>query len=385
MKFNGYLRPDGQVGIRNYLLILPTSVCASHTAANISKMIPGSVALPNQHGCCQVGADHTQTRKTLIHLAKNPNVAAVLVIGLGCDGVQAADIESEIAATGKPVQYLTTQECGGTPQTIAQGIVISQHLKQEISKYHRITCDISQLTLAIECGGSDPTSGIASNPAVGAASDLLLSAGGTVILSETTEFIGAEHLLATRAINDNVANQVLHIVQRVEKRAIELGVDMRGGQPTPGNIAGGLTTIEEKSLGCIYKAGSAPVQGVLDYGDLPKTQGLFIMDTPGQDIESITGMIAGGAQIVVFTTGRGTPTGSPLAPVIKVTGNSQTFELMPDNIDINAGRIITEGASISSLGAEIMEMIIEVANGQTTKAEVLGHQEFGIYKLAPTF
>ncbi len=260
-------------------------------------------------------------------------------------------------------------------------------MSRKLATQTREEFDISELVLGLECGGSDPTSGIASNPSVGKASNLLIDAGGSSILSETTELIGAEHLVAARCVTQELADKLVYMVKRVEEKSIGYGVDLRGTQPTPGNIEGGLTTIEEKSLGCIYKAGDKPVVGVLEYSEPvdPENHGLYFMDTPGEDIDSITGMVAGGAQIVVFTTGRGTPTGCPIAPVIKVTGNTGTFEKMPDNIDINAGKVITEGASLDEIGREIFEMMIRVANGDLTKAESLGHKEFGIYRIGDTF
>jgi altronate dehydratase large subunit len=205
------------------------------------------------------------------------------------------------------------------------------------------------------------------------------------MFSETTEIIGAEHLLAKRAVSKEVGDKLIQIVRNCEEKAKTMGVDMRGGQPTPGNIEGGISTIEEKSLGCIYKGGTKPVQGVLDYGEAPTGKGLYIMDTPGQDIESITGMTAGGAQIVIFTTGRGTPTGSPIAPVIKVTGNPNTFKKMEDNIDINAGTIVEGDETIREVGEKLFSEMIDVVNGKLTKAEALKHREFGMYKLISTF
>jgi len=205
------------------------------------------------------------------------------------------------------------------------------------------------------------------------------------MLSETTEFIGAEHVLARRARNSEIGEKIIHIVRQCEERANLLNVDIRGGQPTPGNIEGGISSIEEKSLGCIYKAGHAPIQDVLQYGEKPGGKGLYVMDTPGQDIESITGMLAGGAQVVIFTTGRGTPTGSPIAPVIKITGNSRTYQLMEDNTDIDASTIISGDETIEQVGQRIFDEIFKVVNGQLPKAESLGHCEFGIYKIAPTY
>ncbi|MDK2919246.1 MAG: altronate dehydratase large subunit [Candidatus Petromonas sp.] len=386
MKVKGFKRENGTYGIRNHLVILPASVCASETAIRISNLVPGSVALPHQHGCCQIGDDLRLTIDTLIGLGKNPNVGAVLVVGLGCEGVQPSEVVEEISKTGKRVEKVIIQETGGTLGAIQEGARIAAEMARELSQQERVEFDISELVLALECGGSDPTSGIASNPSAGAASDLLIEHGGSSILSETTELIGAEHLLAKRCVDESVSNKLLKIVQDTEDRAIAMGTDLRSGQPTPGNKEGGLTTIEEKSLGCIYKAGMSPVVGVLGYAEqVRETKGLYVMDTPGQDIDSITGMLAGGAQIVVFTTGRGTPTGAPIAPVIKVTGNTLTYNKMKMNMDINAGRIIDGEATIEEIGKEIFDEMIKVANGKKTKAESLGHKEFGIYKIGTTF
>lgn len=382
----GFRRKDSTFGIRNHLAIIPTSVCSSETATRIANLIPGSVALPHQHGCCHVGDDYRQVLRTLIGLGKNPNVGSVLIVGLGCEGIAPNDVAEAIKQTGKRVEVIIIQECGGTLGAIEKGVRLASEMMQELSCMEKEMGTLSEIIVALECGGSDPTSGIAANPAVGVASDAVIAAGGRSIISETTEFIGAEHILAKRAINQEVADKIIKIVNQTESRAIKMGEDLRGTQPTPGNIAGGLTTIEEKSLGCIYKAGTAKIQDVLDYAQtVEKTKGLYVMDTPGQDIDSITGMLAGGSQIVLFTTGRGTPTGAPIAPVIKITGNSMTFQNMIDNIDINAGKIIDEGFKIDAVGQEIFEEIIKVSNGKQTKAEVLGHKEFGIYRIGYTF
>lgn len=385
MKLYGYRRENGKVGIRNHILVIPASVCASEVAGRIASHVNGAISIPNQHGCCQIGPDLNLTTNILIGLGKNPNVAAVLVVGLGCEGVPAKEVAKEIAQTGKRAECIVIQENEGTLNTEAVGTRILLKMAEEVGKMKKEEIDISEITLAIECGGSDTTSGLASNPAVGYASDKLVDVRGTSIFSETTEFIGAEHILAKRAVSKEVGDKIIKIVSDCEKKAMTMGVDMRGGQPTPGNIQGGLTTIEEKSLGCIYKGGTRIIQGVLDYAEEPGDKGLYIMDTPGQDIESITGMTAGGAQIVVFTTGRGTPTGCPIAPVIKVTGNPETFKIMKDNIDINAGTIIEGNETIKEVGEQVFYEMIEVINGKLTKAEALNHKEFGMYKLISTF
>lgn len=387
MKILGYARPDGTYGIRNHLLVLPTSVCASDTASRIASQVPGAVAIPHQHGCCEIGEDYAQTVRTLIGFGKNPNVGAVLIVSLGCEGIQAAPVEKEIAATGKAVESIIIQEQGGTLGALQAGVRAASRMVRELSSLPKVEFDISNLILGLECGGSDPTSGIAANPVLGVCSDLLIAEGGSSILSETTEMIGAEHLLAEKAVTPEIAEAFLNMVRRTEQRAIDMGNNLRGSQPTPGNIAGGITTIEEKSLGCIYKAGNVPLVGTLEYGEMipAHPRGLYFMDTPGEDIDSITGMVAGGAQIIVFTSGRGTPTGCPIAPVIKLTGNNDTYRKMTDNIDFNAGRVITGEATIGELGRELFDNMIHVCNGQLTKAESLGHREFGIFRIGYTF
>ncbi|MFV0347726.1 MAG: UxaA family hydrolase [Halodesulfovibrio sp.] len=387
MNIYGYKRANGTYGVRNYLLVIPTSVCAADTAAKIAAQVPGAISIPNQHGCCQIGSDLALTQKTITGFGLNPNVGAVLVVGLGCDGVQARAVAEEVAASGKPVEHLVIQECGGTLKAIARGAELAAPMARALSMQERVAFDISEIVMAMECGGSDPTSGLASNPSIGYVADKLVGLGGSAILSETTEVIGAEHLIAARFEDDGQRAKFLAQVKSVEDRAIMMGEDLRSGQPTPGNKVGGLSTIEEKSLGCMYKAGTCPFKGALDYAELlPREKpGMYFMDTPGQDIDSITGMVAGGAQVVVFSTGRGTPTGCPIAPVIKITGNPDTFAKMPDNLDVNAGRIISDGVTLPEVGEEVFDLLVKVCNGQQTKAESLGHREFGIYKLTGTF
>ena len=387
MKLMGYKRENGTYGIRNYLLIIPASVCASETAVNIAKLVNGAIAIPHQHGCCEIGDDFETTKRTLVGFGKNPNVGAVLVVGLGCEGIQAKEIADEIAESGKPVDYIVIQDECGTCKTVARGVEIAGKMSRELAKQNKTEFDISEIILGLECGGSDPTSGLASNPTIGVASDMLVNDGGISILSETTECIGAEHLLAERFADITEREKFLSMVKRVEDRSYAAGHDLREGQPTPGNKAGGLTTIEEKSLGCMLKAGKSTFLGALEYAEeVPHDRkGLYFMDTPGQDIDSITGMVAGGAQIIVFSTGRGTPTGSPIAPVIKITGNTETYNKMIGNIDINAGKIITDGVSLEDMGKELYDMIINVCNGGYTKAEALGHREFGIFRTGFTY
>ena len=391
LRFLGFRRPDGSVGVRNYLIILPSVVCASHVADLIasglsqSTEVEGVIAIGNQHGCSQLGMDREQTFRTLVGTAANPNVGAVLVVGLGCETISSEEIAHEVSKTGKPVEAIVIQEAGGTCKAVERGVEIAKDMLRKISSLQREPANIAQLVLGTECGGSDTCSGFSANPAVGYASDLLIQYGGTVVLSETTEFIGAEHLLRRRAINDELGVRIVAMARRVEQNAINLGVDILGANPSPGNIAGGITTIEEKSLGCIYKSGTAPISGVFEYGEEVRGKGLVIMDTPGNDVVSVTGMAAGGVHLVVFTTGRGTPTGAPIVPVIKIATNSGLSANMGENLDINAGTIIDGQETIEEVGRRIFETVVAVACGERTKAECWGHREFSIGRIAPTF
>lgn len=383
--FWGYRRPDNRVGVRNHVLILPTIVCATQAAMQITQLVHGTVSFIHQHGCAQVGADYEQTFRTFAGIGSNPNVYGVVVMGLGCETHQARSVAEEIAKTGKPVEVVPIQDHGGTLMAIAQGAKIAAKMVQDASMVMREPVDFSELIVGTECGGSDACSGISANPAVGVVSDMIVDRGGTAILAETTELIGAEHLLANRAVDDKVAKRVYQVIKAMENRAFLMGVDIRTGNPSPGNIKGGLTTLEEKSLGAAAKAGSRPLQELIDYAQIPSKKGLVWMDTPGHDIEQLTGMVAGGAQIVLFTSGRGTPTGSPIAPVIKIATNTPMFERMNDNMDINAGTVIEGKESIESVGERIFREMALVASGKLTKAEILKQNDFGIWRIGPTF
>ena len=386
MNFLGYRRPDGRVGVRNKIFILPASVCASDTTRIIASQIEGAVTFNNQNGCSQVAGDQQLTMDVMAGMAANPNVYGIIVVSLGCENCQMDLVVDAIRErTNKPMETFIIQENGGTITTIERAVRAGRKMAQEASRLQREEFPISELIVGTECGGSDPTSGLASNVLIGELSDRLVALGATSILSETTEFIGAEHILAARAKTPEIKERIYEIVHRYEKALQLVGEEVRDGNPSPGNIAGGITTLEEKSLGCIHKSGTAPFQGVLQYADIPAEKGLFIMDTPGQDIESITGMVAGGAQVVIFTTGRGTPTGNPLAPVIKLTGNFHTFKNMEDNIDFDVSEIVSGHKTIKEMGEKLFEEIVEVCNGKITKAEALKHREFCIYKIAPTF
>jgi altronate dehydratase large subunit len=373
MKFYGYRRSDGRIGVRNHVLILPTVACSNETCRIIAETLPEAVSLVNQNGCGEVEGNLRITQRVLSGLAANPNVFGTLMVGLGCELNQAEEMSGIIRAkTDKPLEVLLIQEEGGTLNTIHKGIRIVRDMIEKASSCRRDLFDISGLTVGVECGGSDATSGLAANPAVGRTCDLLVEEGGTAMFSETTEMVGAEHLLARRAEVSEVRQRIFEIVDRRERHLRAAGEDLRSGQPSPGNRAGGLSTIEEKSLGCIHKGGTTPVVEVLDYAVEPGKKGLVIMDTPGYDVLSVTAKVAGGCQVIVFTTGRGNPVGNPIAPVIKVTANKDTFHKMRDNMDVDLGDVLDGRKSIDEAGREMLEEIVRIANGKKTKAEIYG-------------
>lgn len=382
MTFYGYKRPDGRVGVRNKVLILPASVCASDTTRIIAQQVEGAVTFNNQLGCSQVASDQQYTMDVMAGYAANPNVYGTVVVSLGCENCQMDLVVAAIQErTNKPIKQVIIQEVGGTLKAVDLGVRYAKEMVSDASLLQKEEFPLSELIVGTECGGSDPTSGLAANVLIGEMSDRIVAEGGTSILSETTEFIGAEHILARRAVNKEVHDRIFEIVHRYEKALQLVGEEVREGNPSPGNKAGGITTLEEKSLGCIHKGGHTTVNAVYDYAkQVEPKSGLVIMDTPGNDPSSVAAMVAGGAQVVVFSTGRGSPTGNPIAPVIKITGNRITFANMEDNIDVDASPIIY-GGDLKQLGDDFMKLLAEVASGRQTKAEALGFTEMAIARV----
>lgn len=383
--FMGYVRADGQVGCRNHVAVIPSVTCAGDVASAIVRQVTGTVGFFHHQGCCQLPPDLDRVTETLISLGCSPNVGAALIVSLGCEGTDTERLYEMIRATGKPVEIIRIQELGGVSAAIKAGIDAAQELVMEISGMQRQAVDISRVTMSIKCGASDTTSGMASNCVIGYVADKLVDLGAAVVFGETTEFLGGEHLLARRAVTLEVGQKILDIVDRMEKRARSLGCDMRKGQPTPGNIAGGLSSIEEKSLGAIVKSGTRPIQGVLEYPErIGERKGLWIKDTPGREPEILTGMAATGAQFMLFSTGRGAPQGFPTMPVLKICGNPNTYERMQHDMDLNAGRIITGERSIEEVGEEAYAAVLALLSGRQTKNETLGyHSSIDIYTLGP--
>ena len=383
--FYGFPRPDGRVGTRNHVLVVPTVICASVVAERVAAAVqPLGAALPHLAGCGQLGPDMQVTHDTLAAYCAHPNVGAVVVVALGCEQVVAEALAERARQHGKPAAIVAIQAEGGTVRATERGARLARGFAETLDGQPREWCDVSALTLSVKCGGSDYTSGLASNPALGRVTDRLIDQGGSAVLAEVAEILGAEHVLAARATRGETATKLIQIISRVEEGARALGLDIRGTQPSPGNIRGGLTTIEEKSLGATYKGGErAPLEAVVGYAEPVAARGLTVMDTPGLDVEAVTGMVAGGAQVVAFTTGLGTPTGNPVAPVLKITANARTARHMADNIDVDVSGILDERETLDEAAGRLFAEILAVASGRQTAAERLGHREFAIHRRNP--
>jgi altronate dehydratase large subunit len=384
LDFTGYERLDGTFGVRNYVALIPTVGCANEVIRAIADRVKGTKPLLHHQGCCQLEPDLKIISRTLIGFGRNPNVASALIVSLGCESISSESVEKEIAKTGKRTERIIIQDLGGFTNSVEKGTRLAKEMFSEAQNQKRTNAKLDKLIIGLKCGASDATSGLASNPAVGVTTDLLVKENSTVIAAETTEMMGAEHLLAKRAADPKIAKKIVEIVEQMESRAKAVGVDMRGSQPTPGNIKGGITTIEEKSLGAICKAGKSKIQSVLDYGEQPKGKGLHFMDTPGSEMHVLPGLAAGGSQIVLFTTGRGAPQGFPIMPVIKISGNQQTCQKMNEHIDIDVSGIIDGTESTKNAGKQILNSLIDVAKGNLTKAELTGYTEtLEIYTRGP--
>ena len=382
MEFLGYHRPDGQVGVRNYVLVIPGGLVAS----KICDFVQGAVTVhsPASDAAGFSSRDRTTIGRTLIGLGANPNVAAVLIIGEGPAGgypeVHPEHLAAEIAATGKPVEKIYLSECHGTLGAIAKGIEIARRLVWEASQCRREPAPLGRLCLGVKCGHSDPTSGLAGNPVVGWVYDALVDAGGAALFGETTELIGAEHILAQRAATPEIGEEILKRVRQVEERALACGEDIRDTNPVPDNIAGGISTLEEKSLGAIYKAGTRPVSGVLDYADRPTGPGLYLVDNWMAITSIFTGYAAAGAQINIFQHGGGgqkvdnlilEPTPAVITPDLWTSANRHTLKRCGFSLDFYSGRVIEGGQSIAEAGEELMRLIISTASGAMTRSETV--------------
>ena len=379
IQFLGYRRSDGRVGIRNHVLILPACACGSESSRIVASQVRGAVNIVFNTGCSDVADNTAMSQNILTGFACNPNVYGVVIIGLGCETVGHKQLREKIQKmTDKPVVSFGIQEEGGALKTIEKATRAARELAAQAGLVRKEWCDISELIMGIECGGSDATSGIASNPAVGELSDLLVDLGASTIMSESIEWIGGEHIVAKRGATPKIHNQVIRVCEEYEKHLKQAGQDCRAGQPTPGNKAGGLSTLDEKSLGCIRKGGTRPIVEVLEQAVRPSKHGAIVMDTAGYDISSVTSMVAAGCACVIFTTGRGTPTGNAIAPVLKVTANKRTYTHMEDNMDVDLSGIIEGTKTIEESGKMLLDEIVQVCNGKLTKAEAYGFSDIAV-------
>jgi altronate hydrolase len=396
-KFLGYRREDGRVGTRNYVAVVAASNCAAHTAELIAASydgetlppnIDGIAAFPHGEGCGHsIGPDTEQLQRTLGGVINHPNVAAAIILGLGCEVNQidhylgGADGPRKVPRTDRLIG-LTLQSSGGTRATVEAARTAIATLLERVSAEKRTETPASKIVLGLNCGGSDSFSGITANPALGVCCDKLAAFGGTAVLAETTEIFGAEHLLVRRARNRQVAEKLLGFIADYKIYLNRFGGSF-DDNPTPGNKAGGLTNILEKSLGAVAKAGSSPLMDAVDYAERIASPGFVFMNTPGYDPISLTGLAAGGVNVIAFTTGRGSAIGFPTMPVIKIASNSSTYHRMRDNMDVNAGRIGDGAATVAEIGCEIFDLILEVASGKKTASERLGHNEFVPWRIGP--
>jgi altronate hydrolase len=390
--FLGYPREDGRVGTRNYIAVVAASNCAAHTAELIAESyegdklppnVDGVVAFPHGEGCGHsIGPDTDQLRRVLAGVLDHPNVAGAIILGLGCETNQITHYLGDNAPKSGRLAGLTLQNSGGTRGAIEAARREIANMLERTAAEKRVESPASKIVLGLNCGGSDSFSGITANPALGVTSDLLAAIGAAAVLAETTEIFGAEHLLVRRARNRAVAEKLLSFVTGYKAYLNRFGGSF-DDNPSPGNKEGGLTNILEKSLGAVAKAGTSPLNDAVDYGERISAPGFVFMNTPGYDPVSLTGLAAGGCNVIAFTTGRGSAIGFPTVPVVKIASNSHTYRRMQDNMDLNAGRIADGEATVAQVGREIFDMILRVASGEITCSERLGHKEFVPWRIGP--
>ncbi|MGY4690922.1 UxaA family hydrolase [Salibacterium sp. K-3] len=381
--FQGFRRTDGTIGVRNLVIVMNTDAELAGLAKKMADLVSGVIPVTHQTGKTHSEEDREQVRRTLKGTAGHPNVSAALFIGFG-ENDEAASMVDELREEGRNVHLMTLTKNNPVASVMKQGKEWLTEAVEGSLLEKREKADIRELMIGMECGGSDAWSGVTANPSIGSFSDSHVHRGGTTILAETPEAIGAEHILAKRAVNEEVSRAFLDLVGNYEKRAENIGEDIRSANPSPGNIKSGLSTLEEKSLGCIKKGGTSPLKEVVKYAQQPQEQGFIFMDTPGYDVESVAGLAAGGAQIVLFSTGKGSPTGSPIVPVVKIGTNPDLYRNMPEHIDVNAGKILEGTYSIVDMGEEIYHTLIDVANSAVTASESHRNREFSIWRMAET-
>ena len=380
-EFWGYRRPDGQIGIRNRLAVIAAMDNVNPVARRIASLVRGAVAVTVPFGRGQTGLDKSRHDGALAGLGRNPNFGAALVVSLEPRSAQA--LAEAIAVSGTDVEWLAVQPCGGTLKATEQGVRLAVRLLGKASAQRREPAPLSELIIGAECGGSDTTSGITANPLLGMLGDFMVDAGATWILSETEEVVGAEQSLIERAVTPEVAARMKMVVKRMEDQAIYQGT--RVWPMSADNIAGGLTTLEEKALGNVRKGGTRPLQEVLEYGERPTKKGLIFLDAPAPGTENITALSISGAQMILFSTGVGNPVGSPVSPTVKITGNPATADSFADNIDVNLGGILSKEYSMEEGVEKLGAFMMEVASGRMTQSEMLGDTEIVVSPVDVSF
>lgn len=380
--FMGYARPDGSYGVRNYVAIISTADNSNFIARRVAQMIHGTIPVCPCFGRGEIGEDMDLHIRTVGGIGANPNVHSAVIVSL--EPAIAEKIAEVVRKTGKKALVFSMDECGGSIGCTEQAVRAAKKLIIEASMEQRVQVGIEHLQLGVECGGSDTTSGVVSNPATGRVADVLIDAGGTVILSETTEWMGAERNLCGRAVNAQVGDKIVRAIKWYEDYIKSIGVDLNGFNPAPDNIKGGLSTIEEKALGSIKKGGSRPIRDMLTCSERPREKGMYLMDAPTGGVENTTALAGAGCQLIIFSTGKGNPLGNPVVPTIKVTGNNRTMEKSGENIDVDLSAVITEDMSMEKAGELLYERMLDHANGKLTTAEALGDLEIAVTRIGFT-
>jgi altronate dehydratase large subunit len=380
--FAGFRRPDGRVGIRNHLLVLSVTGLTGPTARRIGRAIATAKVITLPYGSGLMGDDAALQTRALIGFGRHPNVGATLVIG--AHPPHTREIADAIAGAGKPVETLILDDCDHDAITLTErGLRIAARLARDASRARRTPAELGELFVAMECGRSDPSSGLVANPLVGRVVDEIVAAGGQAVFGETIEWLGAEHLLTARAADAAVARAIVDAVARREQAAVASGMDLLGNNPGPTNIAAGLSTIEEKSLGAIAKGGSSPIRGVIGIAEAPRGPGLYLMDAPAYAPESVTGLVASGAQVVLFTTGVGNSFVSGLAPTIKISANPVAGERLREQLDFDASDVFERRASLADAALRLRDVLIDVASGALTWGEILDEGEEVVSRIGP--
>ena len=383
-EITGYERKNGKFGVRNHVLVLATVSCVNGVINRISREVPEAVCVPHAYGCGRGSARETQILfRILASMVHHPNVGAAVVIGLGCERANTKAFRPFIEKAEKPVAIFDVQEAGSL-QAAKKGIQAARRMLAEIGGQRRVSMPWDKLMVAMECGGSDAMSGVTANVALGSVSDWVVGKGGSVIFGENTEMIGTTHVLTRRAKNEEVAKKIMEMIDQAEQRTKDIMGPLASWVISPGNMDGGMSTIAEKSMGCIHKGGTTRINQVVDYGEWPTEKGLILQDGPGYDGDSMAGLAASGSQIMFFSTGRGTPAGFPCLPVIKVASNSPLYRAMADDMDMNAGSLI-EGKPLEELREELIDCMVRVINGEKTKAEANGMEVFTMLTVNPPF